>query len=73
MKLPDYWRYRVWTYWADFGHWCGYITLPHKVIRARLWDWCHYQNGQGKHLNLTQRSWHEIWRSEFNRYKYGEY
>lgn len=73
MKLPKHWRYRCWTYWADFGHFCGYVTLPYKVIRAKLWDWCHYRHGAGSHLNLNRRSWWAVCRSEFNRYKYGEY
>ena len=73
VKLPKYWRYRVWTYYADFSHWCGWITLPSKVLRARLWDWAHYENGGGSHLKLAHRPWREIWRVEYNRYKYGEF
>jgi hypothetical protein len=72
MKLHPQWRYRIWTHWHDLGLWCGWLALPYRTVTARLWDWCHYRHGLGKHLELRKRTWRELWSNEVYKQRFGE-
>lgn len=73
MKLTKHWRYRVWNLWADLGHMFTWTSIPYRVVRVKLWNWAHFENGEGKHLHLEKSSWNEVWRQEVNKHRFGEY